>query len=148
MVITATTIAMTEPHDIDYTIHITKNDTGSSDKPSGDEVKDGTYIGNVEHTYGTKTMFKIIACKLVAQSGKVTATITLSSDGYDRLFLGSKEDALKADDSNLISYKVDGNGKYTYTFSLPGLNQEVKLAARSHRYYEAGDKEKSGMTIP
>lgn len=87
-------------------------------------------------------MFKIIACKLVAQSGKVTATITLSSDGYDRLFLGSKEDALKADDSNLISYKVDGNGKYTYTFSLPGLNQEVKLAARSHRYYEAGDKEK------
>lgn len=142
MVITATTIAMTEPHDIDYTIHITKNDTGSSDKPSGDEVKDGTYIGNVEHTYGTKTMFKIIACKLVAQSGKVTATITLSSDGYDRLFLGSKEDALKADDSNLISYKVDGNGKYTYTFSLPGLNQEVKLAARSHRYYEAGDKEK------
>lgn len=142
MVITATTIAMTEPHDIDYTIHITKNDTGSSDKPSGDEVKDGTYIGNVEHTYGTKTMFKIIACKLVAKSGKVTATITLSSDGYDRLFLGSKEDALKADDSNLISYKVDGNGKYTYTFSLPGLNQEVKLAARSHRYHEAGDKDK------
>ena len=126
-------------------IHITKNDTGSSDKPSG--IKDRFIIGNVEHTYGTedRDIFKIIACKLVAQSGKVTATITLSSDGYDRLFLGSEErSALKADDSNLIYYKVDGNGKYTYTFLAP---YDQNLAARSHGY-EAGTKKKCGMTIP
>lgn len=167
MTITGTTVAMTEPHDIDYTIHITKSETDTPDatptatpqptsvpqptatptsapttKPSSEVPEDGTYTGSVEHVSGTATMFKITDCKITVKSGKITAVITLSGTGYDKLFLGTKEDALKADDSSLISYKVDSNGKYTYEIPLSGLNKEIKLAARSHRYYEAGDKDK------
>ena len=159
MTITGTTVAMTEPHDIDYVIHITKNDVDTPDAtptatpqptavpqptsaPSSDIPKDGTYTGTVTHVSGTATMFKINACKITVKNGKVTAMITLSGTGYDRLFLGTREEALKADDSKLISYKKDADGKYTYTIPLKGLNQDVKLAARSHRYYEAGDKDK------
>ena len=94
------------------------------------------------HVSGTATMFKINACEITVKNGKVTAKITLSGTGYDRLFLGTKEEALKAADSKLISYKVDAEGKYTYEFALEGLNKDTKLAARSHRYYEAGDKDK------
>lgn len=159
--ITGTTVAMTEPHDINYTIHITKSDSAAPDasitptvkpdpttepqpttKPSSETPKDGTYTGTVEHVSGTATMFKIEGCKITVKSGKCTATITLSGTGYDKLFLGSKEDAQKAKDSELISYKVDKDGKYTYEVPLAGLNQDIKLAARSHRYYEAGDKDK------
>lgn len=161
MTITGTTVAMSEPHDIDYTIHITKSETATPDviptvtpqptatltpvpttKPSDEVPEDGTYTGSVEHISGTATMFKITDCKITVKSGKITAVITLSGTGYDKLFLGTKEDALKADDSSLISYKVDSNGKYTYEIPLSGLNKEIKLAARSHRYYEAGDKDK------
>ena len=159
--ITGTTVAMTEPHDINYTIHITKSDSAAPDasitptvkpdpttepqpttKPSSETPKDGTYTGTVEHVSGTATMFKIEGCKITVKSGKCTATITLSGTGYDKLFLGNKEDAQKAKDSELISYKVDKDGKYTYEVPLAGLNQDIKLAARSHRYYEAGDKDK------
>lgn len=161
MTITGTTVAMSEPHDIDYTIHITKSETDTPDviptvtpqptatptpvpttKPSDEVPEDGTYTGSVEHISGTSTMFKITDCKITVKSGKITAVITLSGTGYDKLFLGTKEDALNADDSSLISYKVDSNGKYTYEIPLSGLNKEIKLAARSHRYYEAGDKDK------
>ena len=164
MVITGTTIAMTEPHDIEYTIHITKSGSDTPDtvtatptptvkptatptpkpttKPSSDIPKDGTYTGAVSHVSGTASMFKITDCKIKVKNGKPTATITLSGTGYDRLFLGTKEEALKAKDSALIPCKVDSNGKYTYKVPLSGLNKEIKLAARSKRYYEAGEKDK------
>lgn len=161
MTITGTTVAMTEPHDIDYVIHITKSGTVTPDAtptvtpqptatpapqptttPSSDIPKDGTYTGTVTHVSGTATMFKINACTITVKNGKLTATITLGGTGYDKLFLGTKEEALKADDSKLISYKVDKDGKYTYEFALDGLNKDIKLAARSHRYYEAGEKDK------
>ena len=137
MTITGTTVAMTEPHDIDYVIHITKSDTDTPDAtptvtpqptatpkptsaPSSEIPKDGTYTGIVTHVSGTATMFKINACELTVKNGKVTAKITLSGTGYDRLFLGTREDALKADDSKLISYKKNKDGKYTYEFALEG----------------------------
>ena len=164
MVITGTTIAMTEAHDIEYTIHITKSGSDTpgtatatptptvkptatptpkpTTKPSSDIPKDGTYTGSVSHVSGTATMFKITDCKIKVKNGKLTATITLSGTGYDRLFLGAKEDALKAKDSALIPCKVDSSGKYTYEVPLSGLNKEIKLAARSKRYYEAGEKDK------
>ena len=87
-------------------------------------------------------MFKIIDCKIKVKKGKITATITLSGTGYDNLFLGTKKAALKASDSKLIPYKVNKNGQYTYEVPLSGLNKDIKLAARSHRYYEAGEKDK------
>ena len=78
MTITGTTMAMTEPHDIEYTIHITKADASAPDAtitppaepepttapaptttPSSEMPKDGTYTGTVEHVAGTATMFKI-----------------------------------------------------------------------------------------
>ena len=175
MDITGTTIAMEEPHDITYTIHITKEGFVNpsitptpgptatpapvktptptpkptatptpkpTQTPSTTVPKDGTYTGSVEHISGTATMFKIIDCKIKVKKGKITATITLSGTGYDKLFLGTKEAALKASDSKLIPYKVNKNGQYTYKVPLSGLNKDIKLAARSHRYYEAGEKDK------
>lgn len=177
MEIMGTTVAMGEPHDITYMIHITKKGLENpsvtpspkvtptpvptktpapkptatpkptsapkpTTRPAVDLTKDGTYNGTVKHVSGTASMFKIIDCKIKVKKGKITATITLNGTGYDRLFLGTKENALKAKDSSLIPYKTDKNGKYTYEIPLTGLNKSVKIAARSHRYYEAGEKDK------
>ena len=65
MTITGTTIAMTEPHDIEYVIHITKSGADTPDAtptvtpqptatpkptsaPSSDIPKDGTYTGGYD----------------------------------------------------------------------------------------------------
>lgn len=169
MQIIGTTIGMGDPHDISYTIRITKEgwETPSATpapeitvtptpaptqtptpsptptvKPESEVPEDGNYAGEVEHVSGTASMFKILDCRLKIKKGKITAVITLSSTGYDRLFVGTKEDALKAKDKKLISYKVDKNGRYTYEIPVSALDQPIQISARSKRYYEAGEKDK------
>lgn len=81
MTITGTTIAMTEPHDIEYVIHITKSGADTPDAtptvtpqptatpkptsaPSSDIPKDGTYTGTVTHVSGTATCSRSMHVRL------------------------------------------------------------------------------------
>lgn len=150
--IAALTTAMSQEHWVDYTIHITLPEgstpiTGSEPDPgenpgeeSGEEeepgeeepgtpaLADGMYHMDVTTS---SSMFKVVDCVLIAGMGQMRAVITLSGTGYDKLYLGSAEEAKNADTSELISYVPDMTGKYTFEIPVSSLDTAVAIAAHS-----------------
>ena len=93
-----------------------------------DPIEDGEYNTPVE---SSSSMFKVVACVLTARDGKYTATVTLSGTGYDKLYLGTAADAATADESALIPFVPDADGKYTYSFPVEALDTPIAIAAHS-----------------
>ncbi len=98
---------------------------------SGDEIADGTYDILVK----TDTqMFNIIDCQLTVEDGVMTGVITLSSDGYQWVYMGTGEEAAAADSSEYVEYVENENGKYTYDIGeIPSLNTSVSCCCYSKR---------------
>ena len=61
--------------------------------------------------------FRIIKAKLTVKDGKMTAVLTLNGKGYLRLFMGTGEEAVKADESQYAEFKIVDD-KYTYEVSV------------------------------
>ena len=70
----------------------------------------------------SSSMFKVEKCVLNIRGGGITAIITLSGTGYDKLFLGTPEAAAGADASRIIGYVANAEGKYTFTLPVPALD--------------------------
>lgn len=101
------------------------------------EVANGTYNIDVE---SDSTMFKITNCDLTVSDGKLTAAVTLSGTGYGKLFLGTGEQAAAADESAIITFVENAEGKYVYTFEIPALDKPVAVAAFSTKKGEWYDR--------
>lgn len=104
---------------------------------SAAEVKNGTYNIDVE---SDSSMFKIVNCDLTASDGKLTAAVTLSGTGYGKLFVGTGEQAAAADESKMITYTENAEGKYVYTFDIPALDEPIAVAAFSTKKEEWYDR--------
>lgn len=91
---------------------------------------DGIY--KVNNVVSSSAMFRVVGCTLTVKNGKMSAVLTLSGTGYDYLYLGTEEEATKADKSLWVPFKEDNNGKYTYTVPLESLDKEIAVAAFSH----------------
>lgn len=100
-------------------------------------IANGTYNIDVE---SDSSMFKIINCDLTVSDGKLTASVTLSGTGYSKLFAGTAEQAASADESAMITYVENADGKYVYTFDIPGLDEPVDIAAFSTKKAEWYDR--------
>lgn len=90
-------------------------------------IEDGTYSIEVETG---ASMFKVVGAVLTVKDGKMSAVITLSGQGYDYLYMGTKEDAASAVQDAWIPYVADSEGKYTYTVPVEAL--DTALVAASH----------------
>ena len=95
----------------------------------GDQIVDGTYSIKVD---SSSSMFNITECTLHAQEGKLTAVMTMSGDGYTKLFLGSGEEAASADEG-FIDAQVTDEGVCQFTIPVEGLNMEIDCSAFSRR---------------
>ena len=91
-------------------------------------LEDGTYQTNVESSSG---MFKVVDCLLTSKGGQMSAVITLSGTGYDKLYMGTAADAEKASESEYISYVTDSEGRYTFTVPVEALDTGIAVAAHS-----------------
>lgn len=91
---------------------------------------DGIY--KVNNVVSSSAMFRVVGCTLTVKNGKMSAVLTLSGTGYDYLYLGTEEEAAKADKSLWVPFKEDNNGKYIYTVPLESLDKEIAVAAFSH----------------
>ncbi|MBQ8687684.1 MAG: hypothetical protein IJ512_03920 [Ruminococcus sp.] len=101
-----------------------------------ESVADGIY--NIEVT-SSSSMFRIIDCELMVSGGKMTAALTLSGQGYEKLYMGTGEDALSAPDTAYIYFSENEEGKYTYTVPVDALNAKLDCAAwsiRKERWYD------------
>ena len=79
-----------------------------------------------------ESMFKVVDCVVKSTESGMTAVITLSGTGYDYLYMGTAEEAAKADQSSYIKYKEVG-GKYTYEIPVEALNTAIKVSSHSIR---------------
>ena len=104
MVITGTTIAMSSPHDINYTIKITLDTTQIPVKPQ--EIYDSTIELPVSNSV---KMFKVSAAALhtVGTPGsdnyQEILQLTMGSSSFDKVFVGTQEEAAAAENTIAIT---------------------------------------------
>lgn len=103
-------------------------------------LADGTYT--IDVTSDAK-MFRVVKCELTVAGGKMTAVLTLSGTGYDKLFVGTKEQAGAAAEG-FIPFVEDAEGAYTYTVSVEALDTLLQYAAHSIKNDEWYDR---GLTF-
>lgn len=101
------------------------------------DLNDGSY--NIEVT-SSSSMFRIINCELNVSQGEMTAVITLSGTGYEKLFMGVGEEALASSDENCIYFVENEEGKYTYTVPVEALDKDIECAAWSIRKQQWYDR--------
>lgn len=87
----------------------------------------------------TGTMFRVVAATLYSdKEGVMTATITLSGTGRDKIYFGTAE-AAEADAANQMTYSSvvkDSNGKEQYVFgpfAVAKLDKVINVAAHSNK---------------
>lgn len=97
---------------------------------TADMLPEGTYDISV---ITDSSMFKVTKCELTVKDGQMSAVFTLSGTGYERIFMGTGEEALAADPSEYAEAVEDADGAYTYTVSIPAVNQRLDCTAFSHR---------------
>jgi major membrane immunogen (membrane-anchored lipoprotein) len=94
------------------------------------QIQDGTYKIEVS---SSSSMFRIIDARLTVADGEMSAILTLSGDGYEKLYMGTGEEAADDTDDKCIYFIENTEGKYTYTVPVDALNQDTDCAAWSIR---------------
>ncbi len=104
----------------------------ASDKKTifADSLNNGTYNIEVE---SSSSMFRIVKCELKVQDNKMTAVMTLSGKGYEKLYMGTGNEAINSPESDFIYYEEDNDGKYTYEVPVEGLDKEIDCTAYSFK---------------
>ncbi|MDO4175226.1 MAG: hypothetical protein Q4D42_10735, partial [Eubacteriales bacterium] len=95
---------------------------------TGDQIKDGTYDITVD---SSSQMFRITACTLTVENGEMTATMTMGGTGYLYVFMGTGEQAVKADSSEYIPFSETEDGAHTFTVPVEALDKGIACTAFS-----------------
>lgn len=96
----------------------------------GADIADGTYEVEAE---SSSSMFRIVKAELTVDQGEMTAVITLSGTGYLKLYMGTGEQAIEAQESDYAQFVEDGDGAYTYTIPVEALDMELECTGFSKR---------------
>lgn len=96
----------------------------------GEDVKDGVYPIEVE---SSSSMFRIVKAELTVTEGKMTATLTLGGKGYLKLYMGTGEQAVEADEGDYAQFAEDAEGAYTYTVPVEALDKELECTGFSKK---------------
>ena len=100
-------------------------------EPNPENVKpkalaDGVYTITVSCK---ESMFKIDSCELTVEDGKMTAALTLGSESFDKMFVGTADSAAAAQEG--IVEGIANGGKTTFILSVSALDEELRYAAHS-----------------
>lgn len=101
-------------------------------------LKEGTYAIDV---LSSSSMFRIIDCQLTVADGEMSAVMTLSGDGYLKLFLGTGEEAAAADEADCITFELNDDGKQMYEVPVEALDMGIDCAAFSKKKEKWYDRE-------
>lgn len=98
---------------------------------TGAQVADGTYDIVVD---SSSSMFNPVSCELIVDDGVMTAVLTLHGDGYEKLYMGTAEEAPSAPQTEWCLWSDDdGDGRYSYTVPVEYLDSGISCAAYSFR---------------
>jgi hypothetical protein len=76
-------------------------------------------------------MFRVVACTLTVTDEGMTAHMTLSGQGFGKLYLGRGEDALNEDESAFYPFGDDGEGHHTFDIPVEALDKPIPCAGWS-----------------
>ena len=91
---------------------------------------DGTYSVTVD---SSSSMFRVTDCELTVLDGKMTAVMTMSGSGYEKLYLGTGEEAAKASEEDYIYGEENADGATIFTVPVEALDQAMDCSAFSKR---------------
>ena len=136
-VISGYTVAMSEPHWIDYTITITYDEPVPS---TGDLAITNNY-----------SMFKATTASLEVIDGQQYLRIALSGTGYEYLYRGTAEEAAVSMIRDRLHYSLNSDGKYEFlipTDAYDGLFTISALSAKKNEWYERTiELDQGAMTV-
>lgn len=93
-------------------------------------LADGVYPVMVE---SSSSMFRVVDAELTVTEGKMSAVLTLSGQGYLKLFMGTSEEAAAAPEEAYIPFVVNEEGAYTYEIPVKAVEEPFDCAAFSKR---------------
>lgn len=96
---------------------------------TGDALHDGEYPVTVS---SSSSMFNIEHCTLTVKDGVMTAEMTMGGSGYAYLYMGTGEEAAKADESSWIPAE-EKDGVCVFTVPVEALDKGIACAAYSKR---------------
>lgn len=94
---------------------------------SASEVKNGSF--DIMVLSGSR-FFKLELSSITSKDGEVKALVNMKSKSYKYVYLGTAEEASKADESQLIPVTIDGEHSH-FEIPLKSLNSDVPCAAFS-----------------
>ncbi|MBP3215643.1 MAG: hypothetical protein J6M58_05365 [Clostridium sp.] len=97
---------------------------------TADQLENGSWPIEVDTD---TSMFRVADAVLMVDNGKMTAKLTLGGKGYEKLYMGTAEEAAAAADTDCAFYEENADGSFAYTVEVPVLNAEVDCAAWSIR---------------
>lgn len=97
---------------------------------TADMMENGSYPIEVDTD---TSMFRVADAVLTVNDGTMTAKLTLGGKGYEKLYMGTAEEAAAAADADCAFYEENADGSFAYTVAVPVLNAEVNCASWSIR---------------
>lgn len=92
------------------------------------QIADGAYEITVN---SSSSMFKVVKCMLNVKDGAMTATMTMSGQGYGKVYMGTPDEALADTEENYIPFEVDAEGMKEFTVPVDALDMPINCAAWS-----------------
>ena len=112
---------------------------GGSRPVYASEVQNGTYDGVTVDS--TSSMFRVVACTLTVTDEGMTAHITLSGQGFGKLYLGRGADAENEDESAFYLFGEDEEGRHTFDIPVEALDKPIPCAGWSIKKEEWYDRD-------
>lgn len=94
------------------------------------QIADGTYEITVD---SSSSMFHVVKCILHVENGAMTAAMTMSGDGYGKVYMGTAQEASQAPEAEHICPEAGKQQEVVFTVPVAALNQEIPCAAWSVR---------------
>ena len=95
-----------------------------------DGIADGSYDIEAE---SSSSMFRVVKCRLDVSGDDMSAVLTLGGTGYIKLFMGTGEEAVAADESDYSIYSEGADGAYSFTVPIEALNKPLECTGFSRK---------------
>ncbi|SER82253.1 hypothetical protein [Lachnobacterium bovis] len=94
------------------------------------DIVEGKYDLKVE---SSSSMFRVVKAVLTVKPDSMTAVITLGGKGYEKLYMGTGEEAVTKDEGEYSKAIEDSNGALTYEVKVDALDKGLECTGFSKR---------------
>ena len=102
---------------------------GGSRPVYASDIQNGTYENVAVDS--TSSMFRVVACTLTVTDEVMTAHMTLSGQGFGKLYLGRGAEAENEDESAFYLFGEDEEGRHTFDIPVEALDVPIPCAGWS-----------------